>query len=68
VSRYRFIGAEKDEHAIVTMCRVLKVSRAAYYEWSTGVSDRVLEDRVPHEHDPRYPSRQSLHLRCAARA
>jgi putative transposase len=45
VSRYRFIEAEKDEHAIITMCRVLKVSRAAYYEWSNGMlSDRVLED------------------------
>jgi transposase InsO family protein len=33
VSRYRFIEVEKESHAIRTLCRVLKVSRAAYYDW-----------------------------------
>jgi putative transposase len=34
VSRYRFIEVEKVNHAVRTLCRVLKVSRAAYYHWS----------------------------------
>jgi len=34
VSRYRFIEVEKVNHAVRTLCRVLKVSRAAYYNWS----------------------------------
>jgi len=44
VSRYRFIEAEKAAHDIVTMCRVLKVSRSAYYDWRGGPSDRDVED------------------------
>jgi putative transposase len=44
VSRYRFIEAEKAEHPVTTMCRMLEVSRAAYYDWSKGPSPRVLED------------------------
>ena len=34
MSRYRFIEVEKVNHAIRTLCRVLQVSRAAYYHWS----------------------------------
>jgi putative transposase len=34
VSRYRFIEVEKVNHAVRTLCRVLQVSRAAYYHWS----------------------------------
>jgi hypothetical protein len=34
VSRYRFIEVEKVNHAVRMLCRVLKVSRAAYYHWS----------------------------------
>jgi len=33
VSRYRFIEAEKMHHAVSLLCRVLEVSRAAYYRW-----------------------------------
>jgi hypothetical protein len=44
VSRYRFIEAEKAAHDIVTMCRVLKVSRSAYYAWCAGPSHRDVED------------------------
>jgi hypothetical protein len=29
VSRYRFIEAEKAEHDVAVLCRVLKVSRSA---------------------------------------
>jgi len=34
VSRYRFIEVKKVNHAVRTFCRVLQVSRAAYYHWS----------------------------------
>jgi transposase InsO family protein len=37
VSRYRFVEAEKVNHAVTTMCRVMQVSRAAYYVWSSAV-------------------------------
>ncbi len=33
MSRYRFIEAEKEHHAVSLLCRVLKVSRAAYYRY-----------------------------------
>ena len=44
MSRYRFIEAEKAEHDVTTMCRVLKVSRSAYYQWMSGPSDRDVDD------------------------
>lgn len=37
MSRYRFIEAEKVHHAISMLCRVMKVSRAAYYVWSKHI-------------------------------
>jgi putative transposase len=52
VSRYRFIEAEKVHHAVATLCRVLKVSRAAYYIWSKhmpsvrAVADQQLAQRI----------------------
>jgi hypothetical protein len=33
VSRYRFIEVEMVNPAVRTLCRVLQVSRAAYYQW-----------------------------------
>jgi transposase InsO family protein len=43
VSRYRFIEAEKTQCAVTTLCRVLQVSRAAYYDWSCAApSTRAL--------------------------
>lgn len=44
MSRYRFIEAEKAAHDIVTMCRVLEVSRSAYYDWRSGPCDRDFDD------------------------
>jgi len=42
MSRYRFIEAEKHQHAISLLCRVLEVSRADYYRWkSTPVSNHA---------------------------
>ena len=45
MSRYRFIEAEKAEHSVTVMCRVLKVSRSAYYHWATaGPASRTIDD------------------------
>jgi putative transposase len=33
VSRYRFIAAEKAQHSVVLLCRVLSVARSAFYAW-----------------------------------
>lgn len=33
---YRFIDAEKANHSIRTLCRVLEVSRSSFYEWAAG--------------------------------
>jgi putative transposase len=45
VSRYRFIEAEKDQHPISWMCRLLGVSRSGYHAWTRRApSDRALTD------------------------
>lgn len=52
MSRYRFIEVERVHHAVTTLCRVMKVSRAAYYIWSRGIlcervrTDAVLTERI----------------------
>jgi hypothetical protein len=52
VSRYRFIEVEKVNHAVRTLCRVLQVSRTAYYQWSfeplsaRARADIVLTERI----------------------
>jgi putative transposase len=52
VSRYRFIEVEKVNHAVRTLCRVLQVSRTAYYQWSLepmsarARADIVLTERI----------------------
>ena len=47
MSRYRFIEAEKHQHAVSLLCRVLEVSRAAYYRWKASpVSDRAAANLV----------------------
>ena len=46
--RYRFIAAEKAEHPVTLMSRILQVSRSGFYAWSKraesarGRSDRAL--------------------------
>ena len=47
MSRYRFIEAEKQRHAVSLLCRVLEVSRAAYYRWkSQPLSTRAAANLV----------------------
>ena len=38
MTAYRFIDAEKAHHTVRTMCRVIGVSRAAYYGWRNAQS------------------------------
>lgn len=47
MSRYRFIEAEKHQHAVSLLCRVLEVSRAAYYRWKASpLSSRAAANLV----------------------
>jgi len=64
---FRFIEAEKANHAVSTMCRVLEVSRSGYYAWSSrppserAVANAALVDeirRVHAESDGTYGSRR----------
>ena len=56
MSRYRFIEAEKAHHATATLCRVMKVSRAAFYVWARhqasarADADRALLERITQLH------------------
>jgi transposase-like protein len=64
---FRFIEAEKANHAVSTMCRVLEVSRSGYYAWcSRPPSERAVANaalvgeirRVHTESDGTYGSRR----------
>ena len=44
--RFAFVDAEKANHDVTTLCRVLQVRRSGYYAWcSRGQSARELEDQ-----------------------
>ena len=64
---FRFIEAEKANHAVSTMCWVLEVSRSGYYAWSSRPpSERAVANaaligeirRVHAESDGTYGSRR----------
>jgi transposase InsO family protein len=64
---FRFIDAEKANHKVATMCRVLEVSRSGYYAWVTRPpSQRAVQNtallveirRVHAESDGTYGSRR----------
>ena len=64
---FGFIEAEKANHSVATMCRVLEVSRSGYYAWSARPpSTRTAENaalvveirRVHAESDGTYGSRR----------
>jgi putative transposase len=52
--RYRFIDQERPHHAVSRLCRVLGVTRAAYYAWrkrgacARAVHDDALSDWIEH--------------------
>jgi transposase-like protein len=67
VAVFRFIEAEKANHSVATMCRVLRVSRSGYYAWAARPpSPRAVENvalvteirRVLAESDGTYGSRR----------
>jgi len=44
--KYRFISEHQREFRITTMCRVLRVARAGYYQWlQKPMSDRDIKDQ-----------------------
>lgn len=43
---YGFIRAEEANHSIRTMCRVLGVSRSAYYEWREGETHQARKGEI----------------------
>lgn len=56
MNRYLFIEAEKHNHAISLLCRVLEVSRAAYYRWKAcplsprAAANLVLVEKIRKAH------------------
>jgi putative transposase len=56
VKIFRFIVAERAEHSIKLMCRVLEVSRSGYHAWAArepsarAVADRALSGRIAEIH------------------
>jgi putative transposase len=57
VSRYRFIAAEKAQHSVVLLCRVLGVARSAFYAWqrqqasARAQADEQLADEIKDIYD-----------------
>jgi HTH-like domain len=67
VAVFRFIAAERANHAVATICRVLGVSRSGYYGWAArgpsarAVTDVAMTERIREIHcesDGTYGSRR----------
>jgi putative transposase len=73
--KFSFVDAEKANHAVALMCRVLKVSRAGYYAWrERPASERSRTDarlsilvREAHERSRRTYGSPRVHAELAAR-
>jgi transposase InsO family protein len=73
--RYAFIEASRTAHAVVTMCRVLGVSKAGYYAWrnrapsARAVSNQRLavEIRAVHQRSRRTYGSPRVHAELVAR-
>lgn len=43
--KYRFMNEHRHQHAVATMCRVLRIARAGFYQWlHKPVSDRAQDN------------------------
>lgn len=42
--RYRFVEDHRAEHPVTMLCDLVEVSRASYYRWRTGPTERDLAD------------------------
>jgi transposase InsO family protein len=57
VSAYRFIAAERANHPVALMCRVLQVSTSGFYEWcgrppsARSLADRALLEQIREVHE-----------------
>lgn len=57
MSAYRFIAAERANHPVALMCRVLGVSTSGFYEWCArppsprSIADRVLLEQIREVHE-----------------
>lgn len=56
MSRFRFIAAEKGQHPVALLCRVLRVSRSGFYAWlerepsARARADAALAERIREVH------------------
>ena len=77
---YGFVEAEKANHSVGVLCRVLKVSKSGYYDWrgrpssARAKADAVLTERIERIHQdsretygaPRiHAELRALGVRCA---
>jgi putative transposase len=49
VTKFAFVSAERDNHAVVTLCRVIGVSVSGFYAWLHAIP--VIQDRAEAEVD-----------------
>ncbi len=66
--KYRFINDHRHEHGVATMCRVLQVARAGFYEWlHKPLSNRASRRSTTARSDSRLVHAQRRRIRFTAR-